>query len=270
MDITEKEKPKEASPFYLFIAPFFLFFSLLILSLKLLLLGQSPLWMTGLALSISLSTLILFLSFKELKAQKEIQRQYLEQKAKETSDLHALLDEANYVYRSRTDRIETEAKKSETALQELQHNFEEHVANAEAQIFSLTQSLEEALSEVQHERQKAFLLEEKLKTTPTDIDHKYKQLRDQFEEKSKLFDKARQDLFDLQGELIQLQKAEQFDKKESSCALEAELTAQILELQDEVEALEELLSAHWKKSANRKKSKALEEMLELQFENLNS
>jgi len=139
-----------------------------------------------------------------------------------------------------------------------------------AKSISLQHSLEEALSELRFARQSQFLIEENRKDLPMDIVHKYKQLRAQFEEKIKVLNSTRSDLFALQTDLFALQKNQEIEALEEEPLFEKlhHLLEENQALEEEIEALEQVTTTFLtKKSSTRtKKAQKLDKMLELQFD----
>ncbi|NGX48108.1 MAG: hypothetical protein K1000chlam3_01497 [Chlamydiae bacterium] len=248
------------------------------------LLGR-PVWLFGLTLSVFLACGIIYLTFKELLSRENAFLSQISQNKKEAEDIRAILEEAHTLYREKVDKleetiatIEKEQKMHLSSKEEnfkgLQENFEkvqEDSKQYKNHSHDLQTSLEDALDELRDIRQLQYILQEVGKTLPKDLPSQYRQLREQFDEKTLILDQTRRRLFLIEGQFLTLKKEQVMDKLGENP--EDESLVQTLQglldentyLEEEIFLLEALVSQSLKKTREKKTKKEEGKVLELQF-----
>lgn len=237
-------------------------------------------------LTIFFSLTIVYLTFREIQAEKN----HADKREKISSDRLAniaeLLKETHALYKEKIRNLEGECEKIQSSNTHLQKQHEKHleewrlgqeqqlgeISNYKTQCQSLQDSLNDALDTLRDTRQECFFLKEKeSEKSQSQISFQYKQLREQFEEKSAVLDTMRKDFFALESRYIALQKQQEFKMYENE-PKQDQLIKQFQEmdqenqiLEKEIENLESLVSKlAGKKSPVKRRKKAI--ALELQFE----
>lgn len=281
-------KKESSGTLLLILGPLLFLATLLLFGMKASYLMESPVWLFNFGISTLLTCGITFFSIKERISLEKDLRHESHLREKEASDMRGILDETHILYRSKVDKLEEKMKTLSLehnkqlvhkgkALEDLQKSYEQLFNEAlqhKNHVVSLKGSLEDALDELRKLRQEHYLLQEKQAEFPTDVSHKYKQLRAQFEEKSTILEQTRRDLFALEGRLTVLSKEKEEQTFEAQ--REQEILWEMLKnleeenqfLEQEVLALEQVVTTEQpkKKPLRTKKGSPIEEMLELQFE----
>lgn len=267
--------------------------SLLLLTMVLLfaktafLLGR-PVWIFGMCFSTSISVFISYLSAKEFFASEKRQQDEAESKGKEAGAMRSVLEETHALYKRKIAQleesileVEQEVKNRDAEIDEMKVGYEklyDETASAKNQASSFHSSLEDALDELRELRQIYYLEKEGQKHVPQDLVQQHRQLREQFEEKTLVLEQTRRRLHVIEGQLIALKKERGFEMLDER-AEEHDLIDQLetlsrenAHLEKEVAHLEEMISDSMapKKKAPAKAKKKVEQMLELQFDHIDS
>lgn len=240
----------------------------------------------ALLLTIFFSLSIVYLTFREIQAEKNHADKREKISADRLANIAELLKETHALYKDKIRHLEGECEKIQHSNTHLQNQHEknleewrvgqeqqlEEISSHKVQCQSLQDSLNDAMDELRASRQECFLLKEKeSEKTQSQMSSQYKQLRDQFEEKSAILDAMRKDFFALESRYIALQKQQQFEMCENAPKQDLlikqfqEMDQENKALEKEIETLEILVSKlAGKKSPVRRRKKAI--ALELQFE----
>jgi len=269
---------RDKSSYFLFIGPALFLLSLILLLCKVGFLLARPVWIASFTLSLALSSWIAFLTVREWWMCEKQLRKERDEKGKNALSLQERLEEVQRLYLAKVQRLENELIQKEEAIE--QESLKQAKMERDYQLLldeslgqknetgALITSLEEALDELRHLRQLVFTWEEKQKTVPLNIIHKYEQLLEQFGEKTSRLDRVKKDLFGIEGKLLLLEKEQEEEHLEEKFTLEeAEvLVGGLLEereqLLQEVTSLEQLVSMP-KRASSPKPKKKIEKMVEM-------
>lgn len=237
-----------------------------------LLIGR-PIWIAALTFSVFVGCGIVYLTLKEILLKQQGLGKQLEGKDKELVSLRSILDETNLLYRNKIASLEEIISEFEKKEQERASDLEtmkEELEKTKNHALSFQASLEESLDELRNVRQEHYLQLEAGRLLPKDLPFQYKQLREQFEEKSLVLDQTRRRLFTIEGQLAALKKeheGEKLDDSESEKQLILSIQSLIEEneiLQEEIILLEKLaFEKH--KDKKKKSARKLDQMLEFQL-----
>lgn len=232
-----------------------------------------PAWTSGLTFSVFVGCGIIYLTLKEILLNEQKLKQKIEDKEKELKTFRSVLDETNILYRTKIAALEQLIANHENEQNEWQvhcERIEEEAKSYKSQALSFQVSLEECLDELRKTREEHYLQVESGRLLPKDLPHQYKQLRDQFEEKSLVLDQTRRRLFVIEGQWVSLKKEQMLEKldfDESEWGLILSIQSLLEEnglLQQEVALLERLVSEKFK-DKKKKGGQELEQMLEFQL-----
>ncbi len=242
--------------------------------------GVDPLWTTLLAISISISWLLVIMGQKEMQSFVQAQEEKVRILEEEKRSLHQQLQKES---RLEAERLSRQHAQTSASLDQVKSAFavsEKEREKLKEQNSVLERNLEETLA-------KLLALQNINPVAPTivpqveesaeeklfaqQVQHQYDLLRDQFEEKSEALDQARKELFRVDSELLALEKItteKSLEDSEESLSLARDLKAleeERTELEGQVDHLQEMVSALLtpKKRATRSKKSSDGEELSL-------
>jgi hypothetical protein len=271
----------------LLLGPALLVAALLLIFYKAAFLIASPVWITGLGCALLLACAISYLSFREVLEREMKNRRGRECQEAHQKEIRSLLNETHALYRDKIAKLEAviaslEEEEGQILVEnekeyvELQRGYEslfQENRELKNRTSSLHIALEDALDELRALRQEEYLLLQTQKRIPKDLPHRYRQLREQFDDKALALEQTRRRLFALEGQLLALKIASASEKLEANRE-EIALLNEVESLLDEKECLETevalleklVLGSGSSKAAKKRAKKQLETMLEFQFD----
>jgi len=262
----------------LLLGPMLFLAATLLLLVKVGYLLAHPVWICSFILSLALTCWITWMIFEEWRGRERTSLNEQATKEEEIARLQALIEETHVLYRQKVDLLEKELQESAEVvsedLKELGAKYDsvlEEALNDKTHATALKASLEDALEELHEFRQLKYLWEENEKTYPSDLPHKYAQLRSQFEGQSERVHKMKRDLFSAEGKLTLLQKEREEEVAQDEVI--SKQTVQMIEglvadnerLITEISALEGVITSQFQKAPRKKKADPVETVLELKF-----
>lgn len=249
-----------------------------LLMLRLSSLDFRPVWLMGLILSILIGSTVSYLVFKEILERITLASRLEAENRSRVDAMRSTLDQAHALYRDKVEQLQQAIAALETEYHVLEADhlcISDERDRERAQSSSFHISLDDALDALREERLLAYLREQHHTFTPHDLAARYRQLREQFDEKALAYKQTRRRLFSLEGQLFVAEReiAERGLNGNSQLdLLQSDLSILVQEnqwLEDEVEKLEGVVAELSRpKSSKRASSKSRVEQpaLPLQFE----